>query len=129
MFQFQPQHLQEINFNYLAKIILFIYINMGYDITVGTRAQVWHGTAKHTSGNLYKKHLMKNKHGRIVSKKLHHTAKKQKRLVKAGYIPKKGQFVVMRKSMKKLTKHHKKKNKKHTKKHGKGKKKTRKSKK
>ena len=80
---------------------------MGYDITVGTRAQVWHGTAKHTSGNLYKKDLIKNKHGRIVSKKLHITAKKQKRLAKAGYIPKKGKFVVMRKSMKKSMKHRK----------------------
>jgi hypothetical protein len=46
--------------------------------TVGSRAQVWHGTAKHTSGGLMKKHLMKNpKNGRIVSKAKHFTAKKE----------------------------------------------------
>lgn len=91
---------------------------MSYDKTVGSRAEVWHGTAKHTSGGLHKKDLLKNKHGRIVSKKLHHTAKKQKRLEKAGYKPKKGKFVVMRKSMKKSPKHHKK----HTKKNKKSRK-------
>lgn len=36
---------------------------------VGSKAQVWHGTAKHTSGGLYKKDLLKNKRGRIVSKR------------------------------------------------------------
>jgi len=37
---------------------------------VGSRAQVWHGNAKHTSGGLTKKDLKKNpKTGRIVSKK------------------------------------------------------------
>lgn len=91
---------------------------MSYDKTVGSRAEVWHGTAKHTSGGLHKKDLLKNKHGRIVSKKLHHTAKKQKRLEKAGYKPKKGKFVVMRKSMRKSPKHHKK----HTKKNKKSRK-------
>jgi len=34
----------------------------------GTRAQVWHGTAKRTSGGLTKDDLIKNKHGYIVSK-------------------------------------------------------------
>ena len=37
---------------------------------VGSRAQVWHRTAKKTSGGLMRKHLKKNKHGRIVSKKM-----------------------------------------------------------
>ena len=36
----------------------------GYSQTVGTRAQVWHGTAKKTSGGLTKKDLMM-KNGRI----------------------------------------------------------------
>lgn len=67
--------------------------------TVGSRAEVFHGNAKHTSGGLTKKDLIKNKHQRIVSKKKHMTAKKEKRLAKAGYIPKKGEFVIMRKSM------------------------------
>lgn len=77
---------------------------MGFDKTVGSRAEVWHGNAKHTSGGLSKKNLIKNKHGRIVSRKKHATAKKEKRLAKAGYIPKKGKFVVMRKSMKRTKK-------------------------
>lgn len=61
--------------------------------TNGTRAQVWHGTAKKTSGGLTKQHLMMNKHGRIVSKKKHALGKKTiKHLKKLGYIAKKGQF-------------------------------------
>ena len=59
---------------------------------VGTRAEVMHGTAYKTSGGLVKSKLMKNKHGRVVSKKKHATAKREKRLVKAGYKPKKGVF-------------------------------------
>lgn len=59
---------------------------------IGTRAEVWHGTAKHTSGGLERKDLFKNKHGRIVSKKKHNTAKRERRLVKAGYGTKKGKF-------------------------------------
>jgi hypothetical protein len=65
---------------------------MSFEQNVGSRAQVWHGTAKKTKGGLTKSGLMKNKHGRIVSKKMHFTAKKQKRLIKAGYVTKKGQF-------------------------------------
>jgi hypothetical protein len=38
---------------------------------IGSRAHVWHGTATHTSGGLVKDDLMKNKRGRIVSKKKH----------------------------------------------------------
>jgi len=60
--------------------------------TTGTRAEVWHGTAKHTSGGLEKKDLIQNKHGRIVSKRKHFSEKKSKRLIKAGYGTKKGKF-------------------------------------
>ena len=77
---------------------------MVFNKTIGSRAEVWHGVAKHTSGGLVKKQLLKNKHGRIVSKKKFATAKKDKRLAKAGYIPKKGKFVIMRKSMKTVKK-------------------------
>jgi len=63
-----------------------------YVQTVGTRAQVWHGTARKTSGGLTKSHLMKNKAGRIVSRAKHNTAKKEMRLVKYGYGTKKGEF-------------------------------------
>ena len=41
---------------------------------------------------LKKSNLLKNKHDRIVSAKKHATAKKEKRLVKAGYLTKKGKF-------------------------------------
>ena len=36
---------------------------------VGSRAEVWHGTAHHTSGGLTKGDLTQNKYGRIVSKR------------------------------------------------------------
>ena len=58
--------------------------------TVGSRAEVFHGTAKHTSGGLEKKDLLQNKHGRIVSRRKHTTAKKENRLKKHGYTAKKG---------------------------------------
>jgi hypothetical protein len=65
---------------------------------VGTHAEVWHGTANHTSGGLKKKDLMKNKHGRIISKKKHALGKKAlKNLVKAGFKAKKGTFKLFRK--------------------------------
>jgi hypothetical protein len=60
--------------------------------TVGTRAQVWHGTSKKTSGGLTKSDLMMNKAGRIVSKAKHNSAKKEMRLLKHGYGTQKGKF-------------------------------------
>ena len=59
---------------------------------VGSRVQVWHGTADHTSGGLTKKQLKMNKWGRIVSAKKSASAKKEKRLVKAGSGTEKGKF-------------------------------------
>ena len=44
---------------------------------VGSRAQVMHGNAHHTSGGLLKKSLKKNKWGRIVSRKKSRSAKKK----------------------------------------------------
>lgn len=68
-------------------------VQHGGMITVGSSAQVFHGTAKHTSGGLTKKDLMKTKAGRIVSKKKHAAGKKAiKRLRKLGYVAKKGTF-------------------------------------
>ena len=63
-----------------------------FDVLIGSRAQVWHKTAFKTTGGLKRSDLLQNKHGRIVSSKKHATAKKEKRLVKAGYIAKKGKF-------------------------------------
>ena len=58
----------------------------------GSRTQVMNKTAYKTSGNLTKEDLLMNKWGRIVSAKKHKTAKKEKRLEKAGYYAKKGKF-------------------------------------
>lgn len=43
---------------------------------VGSHAEVWHGTADHTSGGLTKSDLMKNRYGRIVSIKKHNLGKR-----------------------------------------------------
>ena len=65
---------------------------------VGSKASVFHGHAKHTSGGLTKRDLMKTKHGRIVSRKKHALGKKAlKNLVKAGFKAKKGTFKLFRK--------------------------------
>jgi len=63
-----------------------------YKLLRGTRAQVWHQTAAKTEGGLEKHQLLMNKHGRIVSRKKHRTAKREKRLLKHGYGTKKGVF-------------------------------------
>jgi len=68
-----------------------------YDMNEGSRAQVMHGTAHKTSGGLVKDKLMMNKHGRVVSRKKHATAKKEKRLEAHGYFAKKGKFGAVRK--------------------------------
>lgn len=67
---------------------------------VGSRAQVWHGNAERTTGNLYKKDLLMNKHGRIVSKLKSCKAKKEKRLQKHGFFTKKGTFGYVKKENK-----------------------------
>ena len=64
---------------------------------VGSRAQVMHGSAHHTSGGLTKKDLKYNKWGRIVSRKKSAHAKKTKRLEKAGYKTRKGKFGAVKK--------------------------------
>lgn len=76
-------------------------------MTVGSRAQVFHGTVDKTTGGLEKKDLMKNKHGRIVSVRKHKTAKKERRLKKAGYMTKKGEFGSFKKEDKPKTRKNK----------------------
>jgi hypothetical protein len=63
-----------------------------FKLLIGSRQQVWHGTAYKTAGELVKSELMMNKWGRIVSRKKHATAKKEKRLQKHGFFAKKGKF-------------------------------------
>jgi hypothetical protein len=65
---------------------------------VGSKAQVYHGTAKHTSGGLTKKDLVQNKHGRIVSRKKMAAGKKAlKYLTRKGYKARKGSFKLFKK--------------------------------
>lgn len=67
----------------------------------GSRQQVMNGTAYKTPGELTKADLMMNKWGRIVSRKKHATAKKEKRLLKHGYSAKKGKFGYVKVSIRK----------------------------
>uniref|UniRef100_A0A6C0JAI9 Uncharacterized protein n=1 Tax=viral metagenome TaxID=1070528 RepID=A0A6C0JAI9_9ZZZZ len=67
----------------------------------GSRAQVYHGTAYETTGGLTKPKLCQNKNGRIVSCKKQKSAKKDKRLEKAGYFTKKGKFGFVKKAPRK----------------------------
>jgi hypothetical protein len=69
-----------------------------YDMLVGSRASVYHGTAYKTTGELVKKDLVQNKNGRIVSVKKHTTAKRERRLEKAGYFTRKGKFGFVKKT-------------------------------
>lgn len=60
---------------------------------VGSRAEVFHGSALRTTGRLTKDDLMKNKAGRIVSRKRHDAGKAALRYLHAkGYIAIKGVF-------------------------------------
>ena len=63
----------------------------------GSRVQVMNGTAYKTPGGLVKNDLMMNKWGRIVSKLKHKTAKRERRLEKAGFFAQKGKFGVVKK--------------------------------
>jgi hypothetical protein len=72
----------------------------GKKSAVGSRAQVMHGTADHTSGGLTKGDLKYNKAGRIVSRKKSMKAKKENRLVKLGFKTRKGKFGLIKKGKK-----------------------------
>ena len=57
---------------------------------IGSRAEVYHGTALKTSGGLLKENLLKNKHGYIVSKRKVALSRKLKTnpLMAQGYLAK-----------------------------------------
>jgi len=62
-------------------------------VKVGSKAQVFHGTAERTAGGLTQKDLMKTEKGRIVSVKQHKAGLNAiKRLRAAGFVAKKGEF-------------------------------------
>ena len=68
-----------------------------YQVLVGSRVQVWNGTAQKTGygkKGLKRSDLIKNKWGRIVSRKKHVKGKKSglKRLHAKGWFVKKGTF-------------------------------------
>ena len=67
-------------------------------VKIGSKAQVFHGTAQRTAGGLTKDDLMKNEKGRIVSKKQHKAGLQAiKRLRAAGFVAKKGEFTLFKK--------------------------------
>ena len=70
----------------------YVVSGKSYETLIGTRAQVWHGTSYKTSGGLTKGDILQNKNGRIVSRSKHSSAKKENRLVRAGYGTQKGKF-------------------------------------
>tara|TARA_X000000368_G_scaffold373875_1_gene325184 strand:+ start:316 stop:660 length:345 start_codon:yes stop_codon:yes gene_type:complete len=86
-----------------------------YAMLVGSRAQVWHGTAYKTNPGkkaLTKKHLMQKKDGKIVSRKKSQTAKRQKNLGKYIDLARRNKgkkFQKMKKSMAKTMKKRKRK--------------------
>lgn len=91
----------------LFRHYLFFFYYFIMSQTIGSRRQVWNGTAKKTSGGLTKTDLMMS-HGRIVSKSKHFSAKKEMRLLKHGYGTQKGKFGYVKIGTKKHRKGHKK---------------------
>ena len=77
-----------------------------YSELFGSRQQVWNGTAYKTTGELVKKDLIMNKWGRIVSRLKHKTAKRERRLEKAGFFAQKGKFGVIKKEGTRKNRHH-----------------------
>ena len=71
-----------------------LYHNNGktYKFLIGSRQQVGHGTAYKTSGGLTTKDLIQTKDGCWKSLSKHKSAKKEKRLEKAGFFTRKGVF-------------------------------------
>ena len=98
----------------------YIVSGKSFDMLIGTRAQVWHGTAYKTSGGLTKSNILQNKNGRIVSRSKHASAKRENRLVKAGYGTRKGKFGAVKLNSKSSRRHSKRSRRSHKKKRGGG---------
>ncbi len=69
-------------------------------LSVGSRCQVWNGTAEKTSGGLRIGDLIRTKDGRIRSKAASRAAKKNNTLKKLGFVTKKGEFGVWKDGVK-----------------------------
>ena len=70
-----------------------------YRHLIGSRKQVWMGSAYKTDGQLVKSNFIMNKHGRIVSRRKMMQGKKAlKYLTRKGYKAKKGTFKLFRKT-------------------------------
>lgn len=59
-----------------------------YSILIGTRRQVWNGTAYKTEGNLRKKDLFQDSNSNLKSRKASRRARRNKNL--QGFLQKKG---------------------------------------
>jgi hypothetical protein len=68
----------------------------GHGQRVGSRRQVWNGTAMETSGGLKRGDLFQDKYGNLKSRKASKKAKRSKNLKKAGYTAVKGKFGAVR---------------------------------
>jgi hypothetical protein len=81
----------KVNGKYLIK-------GKSYEMLTGSRAQVYHGTAYKTSGDLKKTDLIQNKHGRIVSSAKYKLSKQKGKnnLFNKGYTARKGKFGAVR---------------------------------
>ena len=63
-----------------------------HKVNTGSRHKVWNGTALKTTGGLKKADLFMNSRRRIVSRVKHFGALQDNRLVKHGYLTRKGKF-------------------------------------
>lgn len=78
-----------------------------YPELFGSRVQVFNGSAFKTEGNLQKKDLIYTKNKRIVSRKKHISAKRERRLEKYGYFTQKGKFGYVKRDTRKTRKNRK----------------------
>lgn len=68
-----------------------------FSMKVGSKRQVWNGTAEKTSGGVKRSGLLQNDRGEIKYKAMSKSAKKNKNLEKAGWTYQKGRFGAVRK--------------------------------
>jgi len=67
-----------------------------FSMRVGSKRQVWNGTAEMTSGGVKRSGLIQNDKGEIKYKAMSKSAKKNKNLEKSGWTYQKGKFGAVR---------------------------------